>query len=77
MSKPLNEILRDALDLPPIERAKLIDNLLASFEYKSNPAIDSLWAEEAENRIDAFDQGELTAIPAEEVFSTLQKYRPQ
>ncbi len=33
--------------------------------------IDAAWAMEAESRIDAFERGELKAIPAHEVF---QKY---
>jgi len=33
--------------------------------------IDSAWAMEAESRIDAFERGELEAIPVDELF---QKY---
>jgi hypothetical protein len=33
--------------------------------------IDALWAREAEDRIAAFERGEVVAIPGEEVFSSL------
>lgn len=38
-------------------------------------AIDALWSQEAEDRIDAFERGEMTAIPAEEVFAEIEKKR--
>jgi hypothetical protein len=38
--------------------------------------IDALWAQEAEDRIDAFERGEMAAIPAEQVFAEIEKYKP-
>ena len=35
-------------------------------------AIDQLWAQEAEDRIDAYDRGEIEAIPAEDVFNAIK-----
>ena len=61
-------VLSDALALPPIERAELIEELFFSFDQGNRQRLDQLWATEAENRIDAFELGEFTAIPAEEVF---------
>ena len=34
--------------------------------------VDARWAWEAEDRISAFDRGEIQAIPGEEVFSSLK-----
>ena len=64
-------ILKQALLLEPDERAKLIDKLLHSLE---NPdiSIQELWAMESENRIDAYEKGEITAKALEEV---LEKYK--
>ena len=45
------------MKLPPTERAELVENLLASFEFPSRKTIDDLWAQEAESRIDAFERG--------------------
>ena len=71
-----NRILAEALKLPPIERAELVENLLTSFEFRSRKTIDSLWAQEAEDRIDAFERGEMAAIPVEQVFAEIEKNRP-
>jgi putative addiction module component (TIGR02574 family) len=75
MSKQREQILAEALKLPPVERAELVENLLSSFEFRSRKTIDALWAQEAENRIDAFERGEIAAIPAKEVFEEIEKNR--
>jgi putative addiction module component (TIGR02574 family) len=64
-------ILKEALSLKPTERAKLIDILLSSLDTPDEK-IEKLWAEEAENRLEAYERGELTAVSLEEV---LAKYR--
>jgi putative addiction module component (TIGR02574 family) len=71
-----NQILEEALKLSPVERAELVECLLASFEFNSRKTIDTLWAMEAEDRIDAFERGEMAAIPAEQVFAEIEKNRP-
>jgi putative addiction module component (TIGR02574 family) len=65
------EILRKAMDLTPSEKAELIDKLMSSLE-KPDRDLDELWAKEAENRIDAYEKGELRALSIKEV---LEKYR--
>ena len=75
MTKHAEHILAEALELPPVERAELVENLLSSFEFRSRKAIDALWAREAEDRIDAFDRGEIAAIPVEDVFAEIEKTR--
>ena len=75
MTKRAEHILAEALELPPVERAELVENLLSSFEFRSRKAIDALWAQEAEDRIDAFDRGEIAAIPVEDVFAEIEKAR--
>ena len=68
MSKNGVQILEKALALPPDERAKLADRLLSSLDTKRQHKIDVLWAEEAEDRIDAFERGEISAVSGKEVF---------
>jgi putative addiction module component (TIGR02574 family) len=67
------DVLHEALALPPIERAALIEDILASFEFPDRERLDRLWAEEAEDRIRAFRQGEFEAIPMEEVFAKINR----
>ena len=75
MSKVGEQILAEALKLPPVERAELIENLFFSFEFPSRKIIDELWAQEVENRIDAFERGEITTSSAEEVFAKIEKQK--
>ena len=75
MAKQGEQVLAEALKLPPVERAELVENLLSSFEFQSRKTIDALWAQEAEDRIDAFERGEMAAIPAKNVFADIEKSR--
>ena len=65
-----NEILKDALNLRPVEKAELIDKLLLSLD-NPDKELDELWAKEAEDRIEAYDQGKIKALTFREV---LEKY---
>ena len=75
MSSSSDQILRDALALPPQERAVLLERLLASFQSAPDPNLDELWIREAEDRLDAYDRGELKAVPMEEVFERIKQRR--
>jgi putative addiction module component (TIGR02574 family) len=66
-----DNIFKEALALSPSEKAQLIDKLISTLD-ESDKEIDQLWAKEAEDRIDAYDQGKIKAISLEKV---LQKYR--
>ena len=77
MPKHGKQILAEALKLPPVERAELVEDLLSSFEFTSREKIDALWAKEAEDRIDAFERGKMSTVPAREVFAEIEKNRPQ
>ena len=65
MSRTTDEIIADAMSLAPAERARLADSLLQSLNGPGQHEIDESWAEEAERRIDEFDAGGVTAIPAD------------
>ncbi|MFH1860107.1 MAG: addiction module protein, partial [bacterium] len=67
------QVFNQALNLLPMERAELVEQLLSSFEFSSRNTIDSLWAREAEDRIDAYDRGDIKAIPAKEVFAKIDR----
>ncbi len=75
MSASSEQILKQALALSLQERAELVEQLLATFQMPPDPHIDELWAREAEDRLDAYDRGELKAVPAEEVFSRIKQRR--
>jgi putative addiction module component (TIGR02574 family) len=75
MSASSEQILQQALALSPQDRAELVERLLASFQTPPDPLLDELWAREAEDRLDAYDRGELGAVPAEEVFARIERQR--
>ncbi|MGZ8847659.1 MAG: addiction module protein [Pyrinomonadaceae bacterium] len=75
MSTSSDQILEGALALPPDDRAKVLERLLASFQTPPDPQLDELWAREAEDRLEAYDQGEMGAVSAEEVFDRIEHQR--
>lgn len=66
-------ILAKALELTPLERAEIIEGLLSSFERSSNKEVHEDWAKEAEERIEAYERGKISAKSAQEVFDTINK----
>ncbi len=75
MAANSEQVLIQALGLPPIERAELVEQLLSSFEFPARKTVDSLWAQEAEERIDAFECGELKAKSAQQVFQNIDQQK--
>jgi len=62
------DILKEAIQLNPTEKAKLVDQLITSLD-KPDRELDKLWAEEAESRLNAYKQGKLKTVSLEEVLS--------
>jgi putative addiction module component (TIGR02574 family) len=75
MTVQAKHILDEAMGLPPYERAMVAEELLASLDPSSSGSIDEMWAIEAERRIDAYDRGDIKAIPAKEVFEKIERQR--
>ena len=73
MSDRSAQILKEALSLPPTERVALVERLLGSLDSPAREHIDVLWGQEAEERLDAFEQGEIPTIAAEDVFDEIGK----
>jgi len=67
------EIIEQAMTLPPDTRALLADKLLHSLDSPTREEIDRLWAEEAERRVQQIKNGEVEPIPGEEVFKEIRK----
>ncbi|MCK5242829.1 addiction module protein [bacterium] len=73
MSEHLEHIFAKALELPPVERAELVERILSSLEFPARKTIDASWAREAEERINTFEKGELPSIPVNDVFKKIDK----
>ncbi|TAN04176.1 MAG: addiction module protein [Rhodanobacteraceae bacterium] len=70
MSESTKSLSERARTLPPAERLELVDDILGSLD-ETSPALDQLWAREAEDRLAAWRRGEIRAIQLDEV---LRKY---
>jgi putative addiction module component (TIGR02574 family) len=73
MTTATRSILKQALNLNPVERAELIDELFHSFDDAHDDKIDGLWAGESESRINAYDAGKITSDSAKAVFERINK----
>ena len=71
MSTETREILDRALELPAVEKARLVDLLLSSLD-EPDETIDALWRKEVEDRIRAYQEGKLRSVSLADV---LAKYR--
>ena len=76
MSTRATELLQEILTMPPDERAELADDILASLD-PADPGIMKLWAAEAEDRVAAFERGEIEAVSADSVFDEIDRQRGQ
>ena len=71
MAADARSLLREALTLSALERAKLVEDLLASLD-QPDEKIDEAWRKEVADRLDAYESGKMPKVPLEEV---LAKYR--
>ena len=65
-------IRRQALSLPPEQRAQLAKQLLSSLDELSETEIEQLWYQEATRRAAEMDQGSVERILAETVLREVQ-----
>lgn len=68
MAPSLNEIEQQARMLTADERAKLVETLLETLQ-ESHADIEVAWQNEIAERAAAYERGELTIYPAEDVFA--------
>ena len=75
MATEKKQVLQEALELPPVERAELVEQILASFDFPDRKAVDEAWAREAEDRIEAFEKGQIPSSPAKSVLDRVNRQR--
>lgn len=71
MSTETREILDRAMELPAVEKARLVDQLVSSLD-EPDEAIDACWRKEVEDRIHAYQAGTLKSVSLSDF---LAKYR--
>lgn len=72
MNTSLKQIEEEALNLDPEERAKLAEAMLESLSVPI-AEIEDAWAQEIEQRIAAYDRGDIPSYPAEDVFAEARR----
>jgi len=65
-------ILEQVLSFSAKSRVALVERILDSLD-QPDPSVDEQRAQEAEDRIKAYDAGKLEGIPADNVFQKYQK----
>ena len=63
------ELARQGRQLPREDRERLVDDLLESLNEPAVAELDVAWSAEIDRRLAAYDQGEVLAVSAEEVFA--------
>jgi putative addiction module component (TIGR02574 family) len=72
MATSYREIEQQAQALAAEDRAKLAEALLESLQTPLSE-IEAAWAQEIEERVAAFDRGEIQAYAAEDVFAEARR----
>lgn len=62
------DIYNTALTLNPVDKIKLVDELLQSLDL-SDKAIQKAWADVADSRLNAYKKGEIESVSMDAVFA--------
>ena len=66
MTKQSDSLLRQALELSSLEKAQIIEELLVSLD-NPDTSLDAVWAKEADARVEAFNNGKVSARSDKEI----------
>lgn len=72
MTSLVDELSQKAHALPPEDRVRLAEQLLATV-YTVDHEVEAAWEDEIKRRISEIDNGTARLIPAEEVFAEARK----
>ncbi len=73
MSKALEEITKDAMDLSSSQRLALAGFLIESAEITDDPGAEGAWDAEIGDRIRAIDEGRATGVKYAEVMRAAER----
>ena len=72
MSQASDGIFEAALSLPHARRVDLAEKLIESLDDEEQARIDAAWRKEVRRRYEAYQRGEIKAIPGEQVMQELK-----
>ena len=67
MPTALEQVTKEAMDLPPRQRLALAEFLIESTETTADPEAEAAWDAEIRDRIRAIDEGRVTGVAYEDV----------
>ncbi|MBI4756285.1 MAG: addiction module protein [Betaproteobacteria bacterium] len=70
MAATVEEIEAEALSLPAMQRARLVEKLIASLDI--DPDVENAWAEEVERRHAEIEGGVVSLLPGAETLARLK-----
>ena len=73
MSQNYAEIEKSARLLSPEERARLAEAMAESLRDAMPAETEAAWEAEIKRRVEAYERGEATLVPAEDVFAKARK----
>lgn len=72
MTDLVADLSERAKSLPPEDRARLAEELLASLDPREE-GVEAAWDAELRRRIDSIEQGTVQLIPADEAFAAVRQ----
>ena len=73
MPTALEQVTKDAMDLPPRQKLALAEFLLESAETAADPGAEAAWDSEIRDRIRAIDEGRVIGVSYEDVMRTAER----
>jgi hypothetical protein len=73
MSALTKEIEDQVFGLSALDRTSLAGKLLSSLDAPHQASIDKKWAAESEDRIKAYDTGQIASVEASSIFERLER----
>jgi hypothetical protein len=73
MPKALEEVTKEAMDLPPRQRLALAGLLLESAEAAVDPEAEAAWDSEIRDRIRVIDEGRVTGVAYDDVMRAAER----
>ena len=73
MPTPLEQLTSEAIALPPEDRARLADLLLASLPDEADEPLDEAWDQEIQRRVKAVESGAARLVSATDVHAEARK----
>ena len=67
MPTALEQVTKEAMDLPPRQKLALAEFLLESADAAADPEAEAAWDSEIRDRIRAIDEGCITGVAYEDV----------